>query len=439
MKSDKRPHLPRGLHWRENSPYIWFTWRDPVGKQHRRSTETKDPQDAALFCLRFMQKAEEHLEQLNSPRSSYSKLPLKEVADLYFNQKAIDHSAGTIARERRLFRRVEKYFGADTPIRKIQLWRIEKYQQERSKEVSPTMKRTVQARTINYEMQLLRGVMMYAGCRKSDLAVYYKPLRQKKSEIGQAASDNQLARLINTAKENESWEVALYCAAAAAGMGCRGGEIKRLKLKDLRLFDGRLKIRGEIAKGGVGREPILMALAEWGLRGLLSRAHRLGATEPEHYLLPFNVHRSRHEARKTKQKWDPTRPMVTWVKSWRKLVAACQMTGFRFHDLRHTFRTQGAHAGGQLEVMMAQLGHMDRETSLHYVHFQQQALEKAKKRIERQQVGALTAATGKAAEPQALSGQAERRRLGAGIRAGRCERFRRRRMIETRRIRTASR
>ena len=70
---------------------------------------------------------------------------------------------------------------------------------------------------------------------------------------------------------------------------------------------------------------------------------------------------------------------------------------------------------------------------------QQQALEKAKKRIECQQVGALTAATGKAAEPQALSGQAERRRLGAGIRAGRCERFRRRRMIETRRIRTASR
>jgi len=35
------------------------------------------------------------------------------------------------------------------------------------------------------------------------------------------------------------------------------------------------------------------------------------------------------------------------------------MTGFPFHDLRHTFRTQGAQAGVPLEVMMAQLGHMD--------------------------------------------------------------------------------
>jgi integrase len=29
------------------------------------------------------------------------------------------------------------------------------------------------------------------------------------------------------------------------------------------------------------------------------------------------------------------------------------MRGFRFHDLRHTFRTQGAEAGVPLEVMMA--------------------------------------------------------------------------------------
>lgn len=58
MKSDKRPRLPRGLHWREDSPYIWFTWRDPVGKQHRQSTDTRDPQEAALFRLQFMQKAE---------------------------------------------------------------------------------------------------------------------------------------------------------------------------------------------------------------------------------------------------------------------------------------------------------------------------------------------------------------------------------------------
>jgi len=57
-------------------------------------------------------------------------------------------------------------------------------------------------------------------------------------------------------------------------------------------------------------------------------------------------------------------------------MAACGMRGFRFHDLRHTFRTQGAEAGVPLEVMMAQLGHLDRETSLEYTHIQQRAFER---------------------------------------------------------------
>jgi integrase len=79
----------------------------------------------------------------------------------------------------------------------------------------------------------------------------------------------------------------------------------------------------------------LTAVADWGLRNLLERAHGLGATEPEHYLLPFNLRKSRILSKITQQKWDVTRPMVTWVKSWRKLMEACGMSGFRFHDLRH--------------------------------------------------------------------------------------------------------
>src|SRR5260370_34939889 len=84
--------------------------------------------------------------------------------------------------------------------------------------------------------------------------------------------------------------------------------------------------------------------------------------------------------------------MSTWVKSWRKLMEACGMTSFRFHDLRHTFRTLGAHAGVPLEVMMAQVGHMDRETSLEYVHIQTDALKHAQRLIEGQQTKMIKAA-----------------------------------------------
>ena len=71
------------------------------------------------------------------------------------------------------------------------------------------------------------------------------------------------------------------------------------------------------------------------------------------------------------------------------------MKGFRFHDLRHTFRTQGAEAGVPLEVMMAQLGHMDRQTSLDYVHIQQRALERAKQLIEAEQAEILASTQGR--------------------------------------------
>ena len=72
-------------------------------------------------------------------------------------------------------------------------------------------------------------------------------------------------------------------------------------------------------------------------------------------------------------------------------MAACGMRGFRFHDLRYTFRTQVAEAVVPLEVMMAQLGHMDRQTSLDYVHIQQRALERAKQLIEAEQAEILAA------------------------------------------------
>ena len=65
------------------------------------------------------------------------------------------------------------------------------------------------------------------------------------------------------------------------------------------------------------------------------------------------------------------------------------MAGFRFHDLRHTFRTFGAHAGVPLEVMMEQVGHMDRETSLEYVHIQTDALKHAQRLIEGQQANLM--------------------------------------------------
>jgi integrase len=372
------------LRWHSESQYIWFIWYDADGRQRKKSTETTDPSKALLFKMRFLEQQETRKQDGAEP-PDLSNQPLARVADLYFEWKLANNSPETVSRERRMFKNVLKFFGPQIPVKYIRLPQIREYQKERRKQISPTMKQPVTARSVNYEMQLLKGVMTYADCWTDHLAARHKPLREVKSRAGKTATTGQMIKIINTAMTNDYWQVVMWCCAVAAGTGCRGGEIRKLQLKDICLSEGKIRVIREIAKSRKERQPRLMALAEWGLRQLLLRAQVLGATKPDHYLLPLNIAKSRHLAKQRKVDWDVNRPMTSWVKSWRKLMEACSMKEFRFHDLRHTFRTQGAEAGVPLEVMMAQLGHMDRQTSLDYVHIQQRALERAQQLIELEQ------------------------------------------------------
>lgn len=395
MTSSRRAKLPRGLRWDSRSPYIFFSWRDAQGRQHQQSTGKTEPAQALLFKLQFLERQRLNLDEVEHATDDLSPVPLGQVSELYFKWKTAGNSPLTVAREKRIFKNVLKFFGTQRPVSSIKIGGIRQYQEKRRSETSPTMKKQISTRTVNYEVQLLRGVMTYADCWTDQLQARYKPLRYVKSRVGKTAGTEQLMQIITTAKSNEYWQLAMYCAAVAVGTGCRSCEIRNLRLQDINLEKGRIVIRSEVAKNRRHREPRLMALAEWGMRELLLRAQALGATEPQHYLLPLNVRKSRKLAKGGNLKWDVNRPMTTWVKSWRKLMAACGMNGFRFHDLRHTFRTLGAETGVPLEVMMAQLGHMDRETSLDYVHIQERALERAKELIESEQREILSAAQAK--------------------------------------------
>jgi len=351
--------------------------------------------EALLFKINFLRDLKRNHEDAEWQAPDLSRLPLGEAAEKYFGWKAANISQATVERERRMFQGVLAFFDPARPVRCIRLINIRQYQEHRRKKISPTMKQAVTARTVNYEMQLLRGVLDYADCWNGTLAARYKPLRQVRSRVGRIASKDQLIKIVRIANGNDLWKVALWCAAVAAGTGCRSCEIRNLQLKDIHIEDAKIFVCREIAKNRSEREPRLMTLAQWGLGELLARAKSLGATDPYHYLLPFSVCKSRHVSKTTSVRWDVNRPMKTWVKSWRTLMDAVGMKGFRFHDLRHTFRTQGAEAGVPLEMMMAQLGHMDRETSLDYVHIQQRGFDRIKRLIEPLQAEILAIAQGK--------------------------------------------
>ncbi len=340
MKHKKRPKLPRGLRWHSESQYIWFIWYDAQGKQHKKSAETTDPAKALLSKLRFLEQQEARRESgVEAP--DLTNEPLARVAELYFDWKQANNSAETVARERRMFNTVLKFFGRQIPVKYIRLPKIRQYQKDRRKQISSTMKQPVSARTVNYEMQLLRGVMAYADCWTDHLAVRYEPLREVKSRAGKIGTTEQLISMIRTAMANEYWQVVMWCGAVAAGTGCRGGELRKLQLKDICFSEGKIRIIREIAKSRKERQPRLMALAEWGLRQLLVSGTSLGRDRARSLFVAAQCWTSRYRSKRKNGDWDVNQPMTSWVKSWRKLTEACGMKGFRFHDLRHTFRTQG--------------------------------------------------------------------------------------------------
>jgi integrase len=60
---------------------------------------------------------------------------------------------------------------------------------------------------------------------------------------------------------------------------------------------------------------------------------------------------------------------------------------FRFHDLRHTFITQGIEAGVPVHVMKSQVGHMSAEMVEHYTHLSVNAKMKAAEKVQEQNPG----------------------------------------------------
>jgi hypothetical protein len=144
------------LRWHSESQFIWFTWRDAEGRQHQKSTETTDPAKALIFKMQFLQKQEtpttSHIE---SP--DLTNEPLDQVAKLYFDWKLANNSSDTVSRERRMFKNVLKFFGPKTPVRSIRLPQIREYQKDRRKQISPTMKQPVTARSVKHGWQSLAG------------------------------------------------------------------------------------------------------------------------------------------------------------------------------------------------------------------------------------------------------------------------------------------
>jgi hypothetical protein len=104
VKDKKRPKLPPGLRWHAESQFIWFVWYDAQGGQHKKSTETTDPDKALLFKIRFLeeQKDQDEIAATEPETPDMRSMSLERAAQLYFEWKLANNSAETVAREQRI-------------------------------------------------------------------------------------------------------------------------------------------------------------------------------------------------------------------------------------------------------------------------------------------------------------------------------------------------
>ena len=169
---------------------------------------------------------------------------------------------------------------------------VRRYQAERRKTVGP--------KTVNNELLVLIGVLTQTKLWKR-LEEDYQPLPIPKQGPGKALIPDEGQHLIATARQRPAWDVALCATLLAYSSGCRSWEIKSLKLKDLMMGTDPpvLRIQRQNTKSDAGaRDVALNEFALWALERLLKRAEVLGATDPEHYLLPANL--SKHTMKKTR-------------------------------------------------------------------------------------------------------------------------------------------
>lgn len=132
---------------------------------------------------------------------------------------------------------------------------------------------------------------------------------------------------------------------AALHTGCRRGELFALRWKDIDLDGHRITVPA--GKTGLSRvvplnSEIVQVLKDW----------RPPTYRPDAYVFPGD-----------------SGAALTDVKSaFLRLMTDAKITGFRFHDLRHTFASKLVQAGVDLNTVRELLGHADLKMTLRYAH-----------------------------------------------------------------------
>jgi len=201
---------------------------------------------------------------------------------------------------------------------------IRLYQMERNK--------TAGASIINHECSTIQQLLKRIR-RWNDVKDFYEPLPLPRESPGRAMTPEEERRLFEAGALNPNWAVAYWAAMLAANTAAGPAEICGLRLADVSTSNpetARIHVHEHVKNVNRAREIPLLSegLLSRGLtaaKALVERAQQLGATQPEHFLIPFRV---------STGTFDPTRHGFWPRTAWREMCAAAGIK-LRPYDLRH--------------------------------------------------------------------------------------------------------
>jgi integrase len=353
-----------------------FEYKDPQSGQWRsKTTGTTNYNDAKQFKCTFLKS----LEGQYNPNND--RLKFTDAADAYIEHRKVSVGEGTLRLEKERLRALKKLLAkiapADLKLKDFSdIKLVRTYQQRRVAE-------GVGQRTVNMEGQLLRSILKHYDQWR--LEGKYKPLPEPPSEAGRTLTPEEEVRLIDAAKSRPEWAVAYHGTILENETGMRGVEVRNLQLKRIDLMAGEIHLQKSKTKGGVRTIP-LSADALRSAKELVMRAQELGASQPDHYLIPAFVTRvveGKNGANVRVRRYDPASPTKGWRTVWRKLTEKAGLRGLRGHDLRHNWITSHAEIGTPQSVLEAQAGHLSKRMSDRYKHISEKAARKASDELAR--------------------------------------------------------
>jgi integrase len=331
----------------------WWTHFYVGGKRHREPTGKTNKNKAKQVEHDLVEAAKEGslLIRRSKPKRLFAAI------DAYHADKKMRCSERTLELERERLSIVKSHFG-DVRLAAITPDAISKFQRVRHEARKAN-------RTINMDVGVLSRVLKFCGCWRG-LEDHVHALNEPESLVGRALTVEEQDRLLEMAQSNPEWDY-VYCAAVlAAWTSLCSVEVRRLRRRDVDLFNRKVSVPYGKNKHRIRVLPLLPDAVRV-LGRMVERLDRLGFTAPDDFLW-FACQWNR---------FDPTKPMSRWDTAWHALRDKANLPGLRFHDLRHTIVTELLEAGQPELVIEAITGQVSRKMVKHYSHIRQESMRKA--------------------------------------------------------------